>query len=83
MSSSALVEWCRLAAHPSVIRRSVLYAVVVGAILIVINHGDTILNGYATVSTWVKVFMTPLVPYAVATLSSVGAMRTQVRRNAE
>jgi hypothetical protein len=82
MSSSAFIEWCRLAVFPSVIRRSAIYAVVVGAILIAINHGDTILNGSATVSTWVKVFVTPLVPYAVSTLSSVGTLRGQARQTA-
>lgn len=56
---------------------------VVGAILIAIIHGDTLLTGSADRSTWVKAGFTPLVPYVISTPSSVGAMRTRVRRSAE
>ena len=38
-------EWCGLACQRSVVRRGLKFAVVVGAILIAINHGDAIMAG--------------------------------------
>jgi hypothetical protein len=50
------------------------YAVVVGAVLIAINHGDAILRGDLDAVRIVKMGLTVLVPYVVSALSSVGAM---------
>jgi hypothetical protein len=66
----------RLAAAPGVVRRAPLYALVVGSLLIVINHGDAILAGEVTASGLLKMGLTILVPYAVSTLSSVSALRS-------
>jgi len=67
--------WIRLALTPSVVKRGLLYAVVVGSILIAINHSDAILRGdVGTGRAW-RMALTVLVPYIVSTLSSVGAMR--------
>jgi hypothetical protein len=52
-----------------------LYTVVVGAVLIAINHGDAIMAGEITTNRVVKMCITPMVPYVVSTLSSVGALR--------
>lgn len=68
-------SWLRLALTPSVIRRGLAYAVIVGAILIVINHGDALLRGEVSASRAWRMGLTVLVPYMVSTLSSVGAMR--------
>jgi len=68
-------SWLRLARTPSVIRRGLAYAVIVGAVLIVINHGDAILRGEVSAGRAWRMGLTVLVPYAVSTLSSVGAMR--------
>jgi hypothetical protein len=38
-------KWFRLAMRPSIVRRALAYAGIVGAILIAINHGDAILAG--------------------------------------
>ena len=71
-------EWFRLATERSVVIRALKYAVVVGALLIAINHGDAILGGDPLGSDRVlKMALTALVPYLVSTLSSVGAMREQ------
>lgn len=70
-----MTEWIRLAGSGSVVRRALKYAVVVGAILITINHGDAILKGDVEAGRALKMGLTVLVPYAVSTLSSVGAMR--------
>lgn len=68
-------EWIRLARRPSVVRRALKYAVVVGAILITINHGQAILRGEVTLSRLLQMGLTVMVPYMVSTSSSVSAMR--------
>ncbi len=68
-------EFLRLASQASVVRRALGYAVVVGSILIAINHGDAILASELTPARWWKMGLTVLVPYAVSTLSSVSAVR--------
>jgi len=72
-------SWFELATRPTVVRRALGYAVVVGAILIGINHGDALWRGELDAARWFKMGLTVLVPYTVSTLSSVGAMREQGR----
>ena len=67
--------WWELATRRSVVRRGIAYAVVVGTVLITINHGDAVLRGDFTLRLLVKMVLTPMVPYLVSTFSSVGAMR--------
>ena len=67
-----------LAFSPRVVRRALLYALVVGAILIAINHGDALIAGHVGAERWWKMGLTVLVPYTVSTLSSVGALRSMV-----
>ncbi|MCH9033320.1 MAG: nitrate/nitrite transporter NrtS [Planctomycetes bacterium] len=73
--------WLDLASQRSVVLRSLAYAIVVGAILILINHGEAILDGEVGTNRVVKMGLTVIVPYVVSTLSSVGAMRTPPERN--
>jgi hypothetical protein len=68
-----------LALSPRVVRRALLYAFVVGAVLIAINHGDALLAGQVGPERWWKMGLTVLVPYTVSTLSSVGALRSVER----
>lgn len=79
MSGGAAVEFLRLAGAPRVVRRALLYAVVVGSVLIAINHGDAVLAGDFTSGRLLKMGLTVLVPYAVSTLSSVAALREAAR----
>jgi hypothetical protein len=72
-------DWLQLALQPSIVRRAILYAVVVGAILISINHGPAILRGEMTGGRAVQMGLTVLVPYLVSTFSSVGAIRGMAR----
>jgi len=65
----------RLALNPSVVRRALLFAVVVGPILIAVNHGDALLRGELEARRWLKMGLTMLVPYLVSTVSSVAALR--------
>ncbi len=68
-------EWWELASQASVVKRGLRFAVVVGFILIGINHGDAILSGESHRSDYVKMVLTIAVPYVVSVLSSIGAMR--------
>ncbi len=67
-------EWFQVAFQPSVLRRGLLYAILVGSVLVGINHGDAILHGDAD-GRLLKIVLTILVPYLVSTFSSVGAIR--------
>lgn len=67
--------WLRIAMSRSVVRRALGYAMVVGAILIAINHGDAILRGDISGVRLAKMGLTVVVPYLVSTLSAVGATR--------
>lgn len=72
-------DWFVLAFKPSVVKRSLKYAIVVGSVLIAINHSDAILNHTVTFSRFLRMMLTVLVPYTVSTLSSVGALLEQSR----
>ena len=75
---SMISEWLRIAARPSVIRRSLRYGVLVGCILIGINYGDTILHGEVTTAGLLKMGLMAFVPYVVSTVSSVAAIQDNV-----
>lgn len=57
-----------------------MFALVVGTVLITINHGDAIVQGEIGPDRVLKMGLTVMVPYVVSTLSSVGALRGQHRR---
>jgi cystathionine beta-lyase/cystathionine gamma-synthase len=71
--------WLKIACERTVYLRASKIALIVGTLLAVINHGDTILKGDITYATAIKVLLTYLVPYGVSTFSSVGAIR-QIKR---
>ena len=81
MSELKRKGWLDLACRRSVVQRSLAYGIVVGAVLILINHGEAILAGEIGTSRAVKMGLTVMVPYVVSTLSSVGAMRAPPRTN--
>ena len=68
-----MAEWLRVACERGIVLRACKYAVVVGAVLITINHGDALLAGDVGPGRLLKMGLTVLVPYVVSTLSSVGA----------
>ena len=72
--------WQSMACEPAVIRRALKYAIVVGAVLIAINHGDAILRGNIDASRWFRIGLTVLVPHRVSTSSSVETMQNLRRR---
>jgi hypothetical protein len=72
-------EWFQLAFERAVVRRALICVVVVGAVLITINHGDAIVSGDVTTGRFARIVLTLVVPYCVSTFSSVGAIRA-IRR---
>jgi hypothetical protein len=56
-------EWLRVALQPSVLRRGLLYALVVGSVLVGINHGDAILRGDVDGRRLLRIALSILVPY--------------------
>ena len=74
-----MTEWFRLASSPPIVRRALRYAIGVGTLLIVINHGDAILRGDLSIARFSRMALTVIVPYCVSTASSVGALRERRR----
>lgn len=68
--------WLAMAIRPAVVSRAIGYALVVGTILITINHAGAILKGDVTPGRVGQMGLTVMVPYVVSTMSSVGAMRS-------
>lgn len=63
----------RIAMKPRVIRTASWFALIVGPVLVLINHGDALMAGSMDHAAWLKVGLTMLVPYTVSTLSSISA----------
>lgn len=67
-------EWLRIASRRQIVMRALKYGIVVGSILIIINHGNAIMEGSVDVTRLVQMLLTMLVPYCVSTASGVGAV---------
>jgi hypothetical protein len=67
-------EWLRTAFSGPVRRRAIRVALVVGTVLLAINHGDAILSGHIPPVRLLRMILTVVVPYVVSTVSSVGAI---------
>lgn len=65
----------QIATRPTVVRSSLIVAVVVGTILNVINQGDA-LFGDKPLVVW-KLLLTFAVPYCVSTYGAVMALRSK------
>ncbi len=77
-------EWLCLCFSKNVMRRSSITALVVGAILTVINHGDAIIHGQVNPGLLLQVALTLLVPYMVSTISRVSTiygMRKEMKKS--
>ena len=57
-----------------------VYAAVVGSVLVAINHGDALVRGELGWVRVAKMALTYCVPYLVTTLASVGAIRRETPR---
>ncbi len=74
---SLLAGWLRKAAKPNVVRRALITSVVVGTILVVINHAEYLFMLRFDPQLILPVLLTYAVPYVVATISSVAATSGQ------
>ena len=54
--------------------RGIRVSVIVGPILIAINHWDTLLYGQVTAVIVIKMILTPLIPFCVSVYSSVSTI---------
>jgi len=62
--------------------RGLRVAAVVGTILILINHGQAMLDGVLTTAELIQICLTYCVPYGVATYASIRAVRSSENREA-
>ncbi len=63
------------------LRRTAAIALVVGTVLMLINHFDTIVSGDATRTTWLKVALTYCVPFVVSNLGLLAGKRAELERD--
>ena len=61
------------ARSPAIFQRSVKVALLVGTVLMFINHGDALLSGNLDQYSIIKILLTYLVPYLVSTQAGVAA----------
>ena len=66
-------KWSAIAFSPRVMKRSACYAIVVGFLLILINHGACVLNEVFTLECFLQSILSTVAPYIVVTISSVRA----------
>ncbi|WP_066984259.1 nitrate/nitrite transporter NrtS [Methylomonas lenta] len=67
-------EWLKIALQTNILTRALKVALVVGSILMLINHGDVILSNGLSIKEFIKITLTYLVPYCVSTYSSTEAV---------
>lgn len=72
-------EFIVLCFTKNIVKRATVTALIVGAILIVINHGDALLSGQVDSNRLFKIILTVLVPYIVSTVSSASTMLSMKR----
>ncbi len=68
-------HWIQSSIKPSVVRRSMRVALIVGTILVIINQGDKLVEGRLDSVIILKILLTYLVPYLVATYAAVAALK--------
>ncbi len=66
--------WLKIALQKNILMRAIKVALVVGSILMLINHGDVMLSDGLSIKEYIKITLTYLVPYCVSTYSSTEAV---------
>jgi hypothetical protein len=66
--------WLTLCFTKSVMKRATWTALIVGTILILINHGNAIFKGEVDFTRIFQMCLTVIVPYIVSTVSSVSTL---------
>ncbi len=57
------------------VRRSLIIAAIVGSVIIIVNQGDLLLSGAISPLTWIKIGITPCVPFCVSLYGAYLAYR--------
>ena len=65
-----------MAMSGEVVNRALKIAAIVGTLLIIINHGQALVQGDIDAGRWIQILLTYCVPYGVSTYSSVQALRS-------
>ena len=68
-------DFLSIALRWPVVRRACGFALIVGSILVAINHGPALLSGTLDRGRMLQIALTVVVPYLVSTISSVLAIR--------
>jgi hypothetical protein len=68
-------RYIQYACRPGIVKTAIKVALIVGTILAVINHGDSIVEGTMESGDWLRVALTYLVPYSVSTYSAVKVLQ--------
>jgi len=71
----SIKTWIRTARRRDVTIRGCKVALIVGTLLVIINHGDSLLAGRWTLREGVKIALTYVVPHGVSTYASVASIR--------
>ena len=74
--------WQHALTYWPVLRRAVQVALIIGTILLIINHADELLNGQVTDLVVAKIALTYLVPFSVSTYSALAVNRLRGEENA-
>ena len=77
----SLSRFMRLALSGEVVKSAIKVALIVGTLLALINHGDSLLQMSLNAENIVQILLTYLVPYCVATYSSVKAIQAYVNQD--
>lgn len=72
------LAWLSTALRTDVVRRALRTALLVGTVLVLINHVDALLAGTLGWERLAKIALTYCVPYCVSTHASVAALRGSV-----
>ncbi|MEZ9464361.1 nitrate/nitrite transporter NrtS [Vibrio splendidus] len=68
-----LVPFIKTAGEPTILKRSLKVSIIVGTILMLINHGEKLLSSNIDATLIIKILMTYCVPFCVSTQASVSA----------
>lgn len=74
-SGALMAGFLTLARRADVVQRALRTSLLVGTILMLINHGDALMVGDVDGARLLRIVLTFLVPYGVATYASVQALR--------
>ncbi|MEZ8017834.1 nitrate/nitrite transporter NrtS [Vibrio splendidus] len=69
----SLAQFIKTAGEPTILKRSLKVSLIVGTILMFINHGDKLLSSNIDATLIIKILMTYCVPFSVSTQASVSA----------